>query len=46
VRGRIRTWDFDDAVVMVAMQPTDGDKAYWSSRALAKTAAAVGQMTG
>jgi hypothetical protein len=31
---------------MVAMQPTDGDKAYWSSRVLAKNAAPVGQMTG
>jgi len=31
----IRTWDFDDAVVMVSIQPTYGDKAYWSSRVLA-----------
>ena len=28
----IRTWDFGDAVVMVSVQPTYGDKAYWSSR--------------
>lgn len=32
----IRTWDFGDAVVMVSIQPTYGDKAYWSSRVLAK----------
>jgi hypothetical protein len=31
----IRTWDFGDAVVMVACQPTYGEKAYWSSRVLA-----------
>jgi hypothetical protein len=31
----IRTWDFGDAVVMIACQPTYGDKAYWSSRVLA-----------
>lgn len=31
----IRTWDFGDAVVMVSIQPTYGDKAYWSSRVLA-----------
>ena len=40
----IRTWDFDDAVVMVSIQPTYGDKAYWSSRILAKNAAGVWQM--
>jgi hypothetical protein len=40
----IRTWDFDDAVVMVAIQPTYGDKAYWSSRVLAKNAAGLWQM--
>jgi hypothetical protein len=40
----IRTWDFDDAVVMVSIQPTYGDKAYWSSRVLAKNAAGVWQM--
>jgi len=31
----IRTWDFGDTVVMVSIQPTYGDKAYWSSRVLA-----------
>src|SRR6267143_693120 len=31
----IRTWDFGDAVVMVACRPTYGEKAYWSSRVLA-----------
>jgi Domain of unknown function (DUF4440) len=31
----IRTWDFGDAVVMIACQPTYGEKAYWSSRVLA-----------
>jgi hypothetical protein len=40
----IRTWDFDDAVVMVSIQPTYGDKAYGSSRVLAKNAAGVWQM--
>jgi hypothetical protein len=40
----IRTWDFDDAVVMVAIQPTYGDKAYWSSRVLAKNDAGLWQM--
>ena len=40
----IRTWDFDDAVVMVSIQPTYGDKAYWSSRVLAKNEAGVWQM--
>jgi hypothetical protein len=40
----IRTWDFDDVVVMVSIQPSYGDKAYWSSRVLAKNAAAVWQM--
>jgi hypothetical protein len=40
----IRTWDFDDAVVMVSIQPTYGDKAYWSSRILAKNAAGLWQM--
>jgi hypothetical protein len=32
----IRTWDFGDAVVMVSVQPTYGDKPYWSSRVLSK----------
>jgi len=40
----IRTWDFDDSVVMVSIQPTYGDKAYWSSRVLAKNSAGVWQM--
>lgn len=40
----IRTWDFDDAVVMVSIQPTYGDKAYWSSRILAKNAQGIWQM--
>lgn len=40
----IRTWDFDDAVVMVSIQPTYGDKAYWSSRILAKNAQGLWQM--
>jgi hypothetical protein len=40
----IRTWDFDDAVVMVSIQPTYGDKAYWSSRVLAKNKEGVWQM--
>ena len=40
----IRTWDFNDAVVMVSIQPTYGDKAYWSSRVLAKSAAGLWQM--
>ena len=40
----IRTWDFGDAVVMVSIQPTYGDKAYWSSRVLAKNAAGLWQM--
>jgi hypothetical protein len=40
----IRTWDFDDAVVMVSIQPTYGDKAYWSSRVLAKNPAGLWQM--
>lgn len=40
----IRTWDFDDAVVMVSIQPTYGDKAYWSSRVLAKNDAGLWQM--
>jgi hypothetical protein len=31
----IRTWDFGDAVVMIACQPNYGEKAYWSSRVLA-----------
>jgi hypothetical protein len=31
----IRTWDFGDSVVMIACQPTYGEKAYWSSRVLA-----------
>ena len=40
----IRTWDFGDAVVMVSIQPTYGDKAYWSSRILAKDANNFWQM--
>ncbi len=40
----IRTWDFGDAVVMVSVQPTYGDKAYWSSRILAKDANNFWQM--
>jgi len=40
----IRTWDFGDAVVMVSVQPTYGDKAYWSSRVLAPNEAGVWQM--
>lgn len=40
----IRTWDFDDAVVMVSIQPTYGDKAYWSSRVLAKNETGLWQM--
>jgi hypothetical protein len=28
----VRTWDFDDAVVAIMIQPTYGGKAYWSSR--------------
>lgn len=40
----IRTWDFGDAVVMVAVQPTYGDKAYWSSRVLAPNEAGLWQM--
>lgn len=40
----IRTWDFGDAVVMVAVQPTYGDKAYWSSRVLAPNADGLWQM--
>jgi hypothetical protein len=40
----IRTWDFGDAVVMVSVQPTYGDKPYWSSRILAKDANNFWQM--
>jgi hypothetical protein len=40
----IRTWDFVDAVVMVSVQPTYGDKAYWSSRVLAPNEAGLWQM--
>ncbi len=40
----IRTWDFGDAVVMVSIQPTYGDKPYWSSRILAKDAKDFWQM--
>lgn len=32
----MRTWDFGDAVVMIACQPTWGDKAYWASRVFAR----------
>jgi hypothetical protein len=40
----IRTWDFGDAVVMVSVQPTYGDKAYWSSRVLAPNDSGLWQM--
>jgi hypothetical protein len=40
----IRTWDFGDAVVMVSVQPTYGDKPYWSSRVLAKNDQGLWQM--
>jgi hypothetical protein len=40
----IRTWDFGDAVVMVSVQPTYGDKSYWSSRVLAPNEAGLWQM--
>jgi len=40
----IRTWDFGDAVVMVSVQPTYGDKAYWSSRVLAPNETGLWQM--
>jgi hypothetical protein len=40
----IRTWDFGDAVVMVSLQPTYGDKPYWSSRVIAKNAKGMWQM--
>lgn len=40
----IRTWDFGDAVVMVSLQPTYGEKAYWSSRVLAKNPQGLWQM--
>ena len=40
----IRTWDFDDTVVMISIQPTYGDKAYWSSRVLAKNPEGLWQM--
>jgi len=40
----IRTWDFGDAVVMVSVQPTYGDKAYWSSRVLAVNPQGLWQM--
>ncbi|HEX3371510.1 MAG TPA: hypothetical protein VHS08_03270 [Candidatus Acidoferrales bacterium] len=40
----IRTWDFGDAVVMVSVQPTYGDKPYWSSRVLAPNDAGLWQM--
>jgi len=40
----IRTWDFGDAVVMVSVQPTYGDKSYWSSRVLAPNDAGLWQM--
>src|ERR1700730_5651882 len=33
----MRTWDFGDAVVMIACQPTYGEKAYWASRLFEKT---------
>ena len=40
----IRTWDFGDAVVMVSVQPTYGDKPYWSSRVLAPNESGLWQM--
>jgi hypothetical protein len=40
----IRTWDFGDSVVMVSVQPTYGDKAYWSSRVLAPNESGLWQM--
>jgi hypothetical protein len=40
----IRTWDFGDAVVMISVQPTYGDKAYWSSRVLAPNESGLWQM--
>lgn len=40
----IRTWDFGNAVVMIACQPTYGDKAYWSSRILAPNKDGLWQM--
>ena len=40
----IRTWDFGDAVVMVSVQPTYGDKSYWSSRVLAPNESGLWQM--
>jgi len=40
----IRTWDFGDAVVMVSVQPTYGDKSYWSSRVLAPNETGLWQM--
>ena len=40
----VRTWNFGDAVVMVAVQPTYGDKAYWSSRVFAPNESGVWQM--
>jgi hypothetical protein len=40
----IRTWDFGTAVVMLACQPTYGEKAYWSSRVLAPNKDGLWQM--
>ncbi|HVA93731.1 MAG TPA: hypothetical protein VNI36_02400 [Candidatus Dormibacteraeota bacterium] len=40
----IRTWDFGDAVIMISVQPTYGDKAYWSSRILAPNKDGLWQM--
>jgi hypothetical protein len=40
----IRTWDFGDAVGMVSVQPTYGDKSYWSSRVLAPNETGLWQM--
>jgi hypothetical protein len=31
----VRSWDFDDAVVAIMIQPAYGDKAYWASRIFA-----------
>ena len=40
----IRTWDMGTAVVMIAVQPTYGERAYWSSRVLAPTKDGLWQM--
>jgi hypothetical protein len=40
----IRTWDMGTAVVMIAVQPTYGERAYWSSRVLAPNKDGLWQM--